>query len=79
MEESDITWYHVIGAILAFLIGGLTFLGCWWYCIAEYGFLLGVGLGWLPSGITASIVGFLIRWLWGPILLLGLWMYYHQR
>ncbi len=33
-----------------------TFLGCWIYCIASYGFLLGVGLGWLPSAITAAIV-----------------------
>ena len=34
----------------------ITFIGCWIYCIAAYGFLLGVGLGWLPSGITALVV-----------------------
>ena len=40
-----------------FLFGGVTFIGCWIYCISEYGFLLGVGLGWLPSLITGVVVG----------------------
>ena len=34
----------------------LVFLGSWAYCISEYGYLLGVGLGWLPSAIVASVV-----------------------
>ena len=34
----------------------IIFIGCWIYCIASYGFLLGVGLGWLPAIITASIL-----------------------
>lgn len=33
----------------------LTFIVSWIYCIAAYGFLLGVGLGWLPSIIVAII------------------------
>jgi len=37
----------------------IIFVICYIYCIARYGFLLGVGLGWLPSGIVARIVGFL--------------------
>jgi hypothetical protein len=44
----------------------LTFAGCWIYCIATYGFLIGVGIGWLPSGIVATIAAFL----W-PLVLLG--------
>ena len=47
--------YAVGYAITAFI----TFIICYIYCIATYGFLLGVGLGWLPSGIVARIVGFL--------------------
>ena len=35
------------------------------YCIATYGFLFGLGLGWLPSGILAAIVGGLTVFLWG--------------
>lgn len=37
----------------------ITFVITWLWCIAEYGFLLGVGLGWLPSAIVAAIAGFL--------------------
>lgn len=35
------------------VIGGLVFLGAWLYCSITYGFLLGFGLGWLPSAILA--------------------------
>jgi len=35
----------------------ITFIGSWIYCIATYGFLFGVGLGWLPSLIVAVIAG----------------------
>jgi hypothetical protein len=38
---------------------GLIFVGCWIYCIATYGFLFGVGLGWLPSLIVAYIASLL--------------------
>jgi len=37
----------------------LIFIGSWIYCIASYGFLLGVGLGWLPSLIVATLGSFL--------------------
>ena len=43
----------------AYITGFITFVICYIYCIATYGFLLGVGLGWLPSGIVARIVGFI--------------------
>jgi hypothetical protein len=39
----------------------IVFIGAWIYCIATYGFLLGVGLGWLPSLIVAVIAGLLWR------------------
>lgn len=47
-----------------YFVGGLItgvifFIGSWIYCIAAYGFLLGVGLGWLPSIIVAYIAGLL--------------------
>lgn len=53
----------------------IIFIGSWIYCISEYGFLIGVGIGWLPSIIAALvgaifwplyllvIVGFIIWWL----------------
>jgi hypothetical protein len=51
----------------AVLTGGIVFIGSWIYCIAEYGFLFGVGLGWLPSIIVAVIAGAL----W-PLIALGI-------
>jgi hypothetical protein len=39
------------------IVGGLTFIISYIYCIAEYGFLFGFGLGWLPSMFLAAIVG----------------------
>ena len=59
------------------IAGALTFIAAYIYCTATYGFLLGFGLGWLPSGILAAIVGFAVVLLWGPVLLLVL--YYFLR
>lgn len=49
----------------------ITFIGCWIYAIATYGFLFGVGLGWFPSAIVASIVSFL----W-PLIILGIILFF---
>ncbi len=51
--QNDSEWYSIGFGITAFI----TFIGSWIYCIATYGFLLGVGLGWLPSIIVAVIAG----------------------
>jgi hypothetical protein len=55
-------WYRV-GYKISWV---LIFICCWIYCIASYGFLMGVGLGWLPSAIVASLASFL----W-PLLVVG--------
>lgn len=34
----------------------LVFLGSWGYCVLNYGFLIGVGLGWIPAAITALVI-----------------------
>lgn len=49
--------YVEIYGVGAYITGIITFIGCWIYCVATYGFLFGVGLGWLPSLIVATIVG----------------------
>jgi hypothetical protein len=45
-------WY-VIGSRITWFI---VFFGSWIYCISAYGYLLGLGLGWLPSYIVAFVV-----------------------
>jgi hypothetical protein len=58
-------WYLTIGTILGAISALAAFLISWWYCAAEYGYLLGFGLGWLPSVILAAIIYFAVRYLWG--------------
>ena len=49
-------YYYNIGFWITSVI---TFLGCWIYAIAQYGFFIGIGLGWIPSMIIAVIAGLL--------------------
>ena len=39
------------------IVGIVVFVASWIYCMNEYGFLFGFGLGWLPSGILAAMIG----------------------
>jgi len=51
MEESEVYYGgFTITAIITFIVS-------WIYCIVSYGYLLGVGLGWLPSLIVAFVAG----------------------
>ena len=69
----DKGWY-LIGYLITW---ALTFLGFWIYAISEYGFLLGVGLGWIPSAIAATVVS--LFWPLYALLLGGLllWVLYN--
>lgn len=70
MDGEGVYW---IGYRISFV---LIFLGSWMYCIYSYGFLVGVGLGWLPSAIAAVLLAFF----W-PVVVLGiiffLWLLLH--
>lgn len=74
--------YFRVGAVIGSIVGFITFIGSWWYCAANYGFLLGFGLGWLPAAIAAAIAGALSALLWGPVVLLigfgVLWLIYEN-
>ena len=63
--------YVLLSTGIAWVASVVTFFGCWIYCISTYGFLLGVGLGWLPSGIVAAIV-FPIAWAAWPAVAIGI-------
>lgn len=60
--------YEVVGVLLQIVASLVIFFGGWIWCTLTYGFLLGFGLGWLPSLIAASIVGAILRYGW-PLLL----------
>lgn len=57
-SQSDIDWGVIYedGRAITFVV---VFIGCYIYAIASYGFLFGVGLGWLPSVIIAGIAAVL--------------------
>jgi hypothetical protein len=65
--EFGFVWCY---AALSILIAIVTFIGAWLYAIDSSGFVLGVGLGWLPAGIVAVLAGFL--WPFAAALLLWL-------
>lgn len=58
--------YFRIGTVMGVIAAALTFVGAYIYCVSTYGFLLGFGLGWLPSGLLAAIVFFVVQLLWLP-------------
>ncbi len=74
MDENG--WYWV-GYKICFV---LVFIGCWIYCIVSYGFLLGLGLGWLPSGIAAALVSFVWPLLVSAlVILIGVFFYIRSK
>ena len=62
--------YWDIGMLCGLVVGAITFIVSWIYCIATYGFLFGVGLGWLPSLIVGGLAFLLTTALWGVVLAL---------
>lgn len=51
----------------AILTAIITFLGCWGYAIATWGWFVGLAFGWIPSIIIAIIAAAL-----SPLLLIGI-------
>lgn len=73
-KEDDL--YFGIGSAIGGLSAAVAFFASWWYCAATYGYLLGFGLGWLPSAILAVIVFFALRALWGLVALFAAYLAY---
>lgn len=70
MDSFQDRWYWAIGDWVGGAGWFIAFLASWWYCAATYGYLLGFGLGWLPSLILASLIALALKVLWGPTVLL---------
>ena len=73
--------FHAGSGLLGIIAALATFVTAWAYCTIHYGFLFGFGLGWLPAGMLAAIVG-AVSWLVSPLaagllsgslLLIALW------
>jgi len=59
--------YLEIGRTHGIVVAVVVFFGVWIYCSITYGFLLGFGIGWLPSAICAFIAFLLTMVLWLPL------------
>ena len=68
--DTFVAGYLAIGHRLGRVAGIITFLGAYVWSVFAYGFLLGFGLGWLPSLLLALLVGALTIFLWGPAILM---------
>jgi len=44
-------------SIIAIIIGFIAFIAGWIYAINEFGFFLGVGIGWIPAFFIGFFVG----------------------
>ncbi len=77
MDDDEL--YFFAGGCLGVIPAIAAFFGSWWYCIVTYGYLLGFGLGWLPSIILAVIIFNAIKLLWGPAALLALFLIVYDR
>ncbi len=52
----DIEDIYEIGAKIT---GFIFFIGLWIYAFSEWGFLVGLAIGWLPALIGAAVAAFL--------------------
>ncbi|MFA6635722.1 MAG: hypothetical protein WCV56_01235 [Candidatus Omnitrophota bacterium] len=63
-------FWESVGNFSRVAVACAVFLGCYIYCVATYGFLFGLGLGWLPSLIVAFIALRIPLRLWLIVVLL---------
>jgi hypothetical protein len=61
---SSAYWYQMVGARSGRVAAVCVFVGAYAWCISHYGFLFGLGLGWLSAGILASVTYLAFRYLW---------------
>jgi len=57
-------------ALMAFLVGVSVFFVSWGYAVKSYGWLLGLGLGWIPAFFLAIMAG--MFWPVAILIILGL-------
>lgn len=58
------------GALMGFLVGASVFFVSWGYAIKSYGWLLGLGLGWIPAFFLGIMAG--MFWPVAILIILGL-------
>src|SRR4029434_10195867 len=47
----------------------VAFLSTWIFCIARFGLVFGISLGWIPGTIVGIVLSFVVAWLWLPLVI----------
>jgi hypothetical protein len=71
-SEDRAARYVAAGVFIGRIAAVFVFMGTYWHLTTRYGFLLGFGLGWLPSGLLAILTFYLVASFWPGFLLLVL-------
>ena len=66
-DKDDIPEITDFDRLTSLFFSVVIFLFSWYYCISEYGYLFGFGLGWIPSAISAFIGFFLFPYVFAFI------------
>ena len=61
--------YLRVGGAAGGLLGVVAFVVVWALCIANFGLVFGVALGWIPGVVLALPVSIVVRLAWAPILI----------
>jgi hypothetical protein len=59
-EPSDEDRHRLMAGRLAAVAAVLAFISCYVYGIAKFGVVLGIAIGWLPSGIIAWLAALVV-------------------
>jgi hypothetical protein len=60
MQRGDLATAYSVGVVLSW---AAIFVSSWIFCIASYGALIGIGLGWAAAVVAASA----LCWVWPAI------------
>jgi len=60
--------YLRIGGTAGGVLGVVAFVAVWALCIANFGLVFGVALGWIPGVVIALPVSIAVRLGWAPLL-----------
>jgi hypothetical protein len=60
-------FYFTIGGVIGGLVSVGLFVATWAFCIANFGTVFGVAMGWIPAVIAGVLAGVILRRFWGPL------------
>lgn len=69
MYEDD-SLLQLVSGWISVIVSIVVLIGCWLYSISEWGWLLGIAFGWIPSLIIALMAAFISYFIWWLLLVI---------